>query len=526
MGRPATLKVDIVSDARGVKKGTDDAESRLSKFSGKVGKFGKAAALGLVGVGVAAVVVGKQVVGAASEQQQAFGALDSIYGRNSKTVKRWAKSAATNLGLTATEYGNLSAIVGSQLKNMGRSQSAAAKDSDHLIHMGADLAATFGGSVSDAVEAVSSLLKGERDPIERYGVSIKQADINARLAALGQDKLKGSALATAQANATLYLLTKQTASAHGQFARETNTLAGQQERLKAQFGNVQATVGTALLPVLTRLFTFANSNLFPALKVGGAWLQSRLGPIFAQVGQVVTTRVVPALRSFGSYITGRVVPIIRSYLSPILAGLRSAWANIAAAVQRNRPQLIAVGTAMAAVGRAVGKLVIWLAEKLYPVLGRTIGLAFKALGLVIGQVVDDIGAFTSGVQSAVTWVQRLWDKLDGLAHKVGSIHLPDLNPFGAAGVYGMVPQLAGGSPSYAPGGPGLARASLSQLVGGGVMATGSARGGSVVVDRRDQRTYVTVDGALDAPAVARQLEQLLRDQAVRLGRTTAYGAAR
>jgi hypothetical protein len=50
------------------------------------------------------------------------------------------------------------------------------------------MAAVFGGTAADAVDALSSALKGEMDPIERYGVTLNQAAIDAQKAADGNAK--------------------------------------------------------------------------------------------------------------------------------------------------------------------------------------------------------------------------------------------------------------------------------------------------------------------------------------------------
>ena len=60
---------------------------------------------------------------------------------------------------------------------MGVAAGDLAPVTNDLVGLGADLAAQFGGSSADAVAALSSLLRGETDPIEKYGVAIKQADI-------------------------------------------------------------------------------------------------------------------------------------------------------------------------------------------------------------------------------------------------------------------------------------------------------------------------------------------------------------
>jgi phage-related protein len=182
---------------------------------------------------------------------------------------------------------------------------------DQLIDLGADLAATFGGTTSDAVSAISALLRGERDPIERYGVSLKDVDIKAQMAADGiitaakaskdlatahaatekaqknlsaalkkgdpaqiaaakaaLEHAKGNEEAaaavrgldtdqmkTAEATAALKLLTEQTTDAQGQFARESDSAAHATQVSTAEMKNASAEIGTALLPLVVALAT-------------------------------------------------------------------------------------------------------------------------------------------------------------------------------------------------------------------------------------------------------------------------------
>lgn len=273
----STLAFDIIARDR-ASSTFDKVGDSASKSGDKVKKWAKAGALA---AGAAALAVGKfaiDAIGSASDVQQSFGALDSVYGKNAKQVKKWAEGAADSVGLAKSEYADLSALVGSQLQGMGTASDVAAKKSNTLIKMGADLAATYGGSVKDAVEAVSSTLKGETDPIERYGVSIKASDVSARLAADGLDKLEGKAKKQATAQATLALLTEQTSKAQGAFGRESDTLAGKQERLKAKFENIKASIGEKLLPVATQFFGFLLDKGVPAVERLGDWFQQKLLP--------------------------------------------------------------------------------------------------------------------------------------------------------------------------------------------------------------------------------------------------------
>ena len=235
-----------------------------------------ALAVGLAAAGAKEIVSSvtgylADAIESASDLEQSIGGVDAVFKDNADTIHGWAKTAADSVGLARSEYNELATVLGAQLKNMGVPMEDVAQQTGDLIGLGADLAAQFGGSTSDAVSALSSLLRGERDPIERYGVSINEARIKAKMAEMGLEGLEGSAYDAGKAQATLALLTEQTADAQGAFARESGTLAGQQQRLKAEMENVKTEIGTALLPVVTDLLGVFRDEAVPILQDLAAW---------------------------------------------------------------------------------------------------------------------------------------------------------------------------------------------------------------------------------------------------------------
>lgn len=189
-------------------------------------------------------------VTAASNLQQSVGAASQVFGPAAAKLEAFGKTAADAAGLSKREVNEMGAVIGAQLKGMGFSVDEAADKTISLEQRAADLAATFGGKTSDAIVAISALLRGERDPIERYGVSLKEADVQARIAALGLDTTTVAAKKNATAVASLDLLYEQTSSSAGQFARESDELAGTQQRFNARVENLQARVGGVLIPFL------------------------------------------------------------------------------------------------------------------------------------------------------------------------------------------------------------------------------------------------------------------------------------
>ncbi|MET4094563.1 hypothetical protein [Arthrobacter sp. UYCu712] len=228
--------------------------------------FGSAFKGALVGLG-AIVGLGKLketftgAIQGAGNLEQSVGGVQAVFKESSAGLFEYAKDAKTNLGLTANNYQELATIIGSQLKNGGIAMDKLAPKTQELIGLGGDLSAQFGGSTKEAVEALSSAIKGERDPIERYGVSLNQAKIDAEALALGFKKGKAGFDTQAQQAATLSLVMKQTADAQGAAARETNSFNSRQATFNAIIAEGKAKVAGAFLPALSTLFGFMNEKL-------------------------------------------------------------------------------------------------------------------------------------------------------------------------------------------------------------------------------------------------------------------------
>jgi len=263
------LNVEILGEFKKLTSATRGAETQLSKLNNSTKKISNSirSTLGAIGVGFSVVAITrgiKDTLDAASDLEQQFGALESIFKDLAPEMQEFSRSLAP-IGLSAADASRAMALLGSQLKGYGVPVDEAADKTKELTQLAADLAATFGGTTYDAVQSISSLFRGEFDPIEKYGVAIKKSDINARLAAEGLSELEGEALKQAEAQAALAILFEKTADAQGQAARESETFASQQAYLKAESENLKAEIGEGLLPVMVELFREIRNNL-PAIK--------------------------------------------------------------------------------------------------------------------------------------------------------------------------------------------------------------------------------------------------------------------
>jgi hypothetical protein len=501
----ATLAVKIVSDASGAAKGFNDVGTNASKMGQRAQAGAKVAAVGLAAVGVAAF---KQ----ASAMQQADGAVQAVFKSQSGAVRKLAEDAANNLGLARSEYSQMAAVFGSQLKNMGVSSDQLVPKTSNLIKLGGDLAAQYGGPTSQAVQALSSLLRGERDPIEQYGVSIKQADIAAQMAADGTNKLTGSSKKAAETQATLKLLYQQSADAVGAYGRENGSAAQQQAEAMAKLKNAGADIGTTLLPVVAGIATGlgkvagvvqSNATAFKVLAgVAGALALAT----FAVNGAISAYTAVVAIAR-GAVIVFRNAQLalnLAMMANPIGLIILAVVALVAAIViaykksETFRTIVQAVGKACAAAFQWVvdkAKDVWTWIQKLGPVASAAKDVAVKAFNAYTAPIRFVIGL----VKDLINWIKK--------------IDFP--SPPGWLG------SLLGGPPELG-GAPGGSRSAYSSLTGRGGPGGGGGFVSMVGGGRRAPSvTYVfNISGVVgDEDSLARKIEQMLRQRGGRLGAT-------
>lgn len=295
MAGKQSIKISVTADTKRFRSEMGkigQAEGGVGKLKQSMSALGigmKGLAAGAIGFGAtAAFAIGKQAVGAASNLQQSMGAVDDVFKSSAKQVHAYAQKAADAVGLSRNQYNEMATLIGTQLKNGGTAANQLADQANKVIKIGADLSAQFGGSTKDAVDALSAALKGERDPIEKYGISLTQNAIDAEAAALGYKKVNGQLTTQATQAATLSLIHKQSADSTGKFARETDTLAHKQQVLSAKWEDAKAKLGNMLLPIVTKVTGFIADHIIPLI--------GKLPGLLAGLGRVIGGVFVGAWR--------------------------------------------------------------------------------------------------------------------------------------------------------------------------------------------------------------------------------------
>lgn len=430
----ATLAIKIVTDYASGAAGLDKASTRAQKFGATMQKLALPAAAvvgGLVAVGTAAVK-------SASRLEQAMGGVDAVFGKNASTVKGWAADAADSLGLAQSEYGELATLIGSQLRNAGLPLDQVTDKTKGLIETGADLAAMYGGTTAEAVEALSSALKGEMDPMEKYGATLSASAISAKMAADGTDKLTGAAAKSAKTQATLALITEQTALAQGAAAREHDSAAASAQRLSAQFENMKADLGAALLPLMVQ-FGDALADVAKLASENTTTIQVLAGILGALAVAVLAVNAAMKLYAAGQAVATAATWLFNTALlsSPItwvVIGLVALVAGFVLLYRRSetvRKALAALWSGMKAGARAVlsalsgmwngvlaGARAVWewIAAN-WPLL---LGILLGPFGIAVGLIIKNWDQVKAAVAGVVKRIRAAWATIKTGARAAGS----------------------------------------------------------------------------------------------------------
>ena len=243
----AGFKGDGLKQAQKQLQGLGDTVNRLSTNALKAG-----AGLAITKAWQGFTSVAESAITGARDLERNLAAVDTVFGTLAPKINEFNKGAY-NIGLSQAEAAKASVFLGSVLKQSGFSIDETAEQTERLVSLGADLALTYGYDVQEALLGMTALFRGEYDPIEKFGVAMKQSEINAELAAQNLNHLEGSERRLAEQQIRLNLLFERATDAQGAFARQSGTLAVEQERLQASINNMLQTAGTPLLGVIAEL---------------------------------------------------------------------------------------------------------------------------------------------------------------------------------------------------------------------------------------------------------------------------------
>jgi hypothetical protein len=255
---------------------TDDKIKRLS--SGLVSSGTQIALAG--GIATAGVFA---LAKAAGDYEEAASAAGVIFGDASEAVEQFGKDAIESAGLSRRAAVEAANTFGTFGKAAGLTGDELASFSTDLTQLAGDLASFKNTSTEDAITAIGAALRGESEPIRKYGVLLDDATLKQEALSLGIYDGTGALDQQSKVLAAQSAIFKQTSDAQGDYQRTSESLSNQTRAFTAQVDNLKVGLGEGAVPVFSELVGVANDALlkFQELNPETQNIVGRLGAIGA-----------------------------------------------------------------------------------------------------------------------------------------------------------------------------------------------------------------------------------------------------
>ena len=241
-----TLKLSILADIDGLKKGLDAGDKEIEGFGGKLEKFGKVAAAAFAAAAAAAAAYAGKLaiegVKAAIEDEAAQNRLARALENVTGATEAQIAAIEDQILKTSLATGVADDKLRPALQRLAVATGSVEK-SQELLNLALDISAATGKDVETVTNALAKAYEGNNTTLTRLGVGITAAEA----------KTLGFEGTVKQLSETF----------GGAAATQANTFEGQINRLKVSFDEAKESVGAALLPILRQLLDYFVNVLIP-----------------------------------------------------------------------------------------------------------------------------------------------------------------------------------------------------------------------------------------------------------------------
>ena len=407
-----TLKLSILADVDNLKKGLTQAGDDTESFGEKLGGFGKKAGAAFAVAGAAALAYAgvllvdgvKSAIEDEAAQAKLATTLQNVTGATDAQIaatESYITQQGLSLGITDDE-------LRPALERLVRA-TGDVTEAQKLASLAFDISAGTGKSLEAVSNALGKAVEGNTGALGKLGIGISAAD------------LKSMSLEEITA--------KLAETFGGQATEKAETFAGKMDRLKLAFDEGKETVGsfvldaltplvsglvTKVIPILTELSTNIGSKVQPVFKDIVTFISEKVIPIFTDLWNYFTKNVVPlfvnyaellsvtllpAIKALWGFIQDFLIPIFKATLTPVITGLNVVFEKLKNFVEDNNAVFTFLGAVIGVIGGA--------AKILAPIIGNTLGLAFKGVGLLIDGVSLAISGVVAGINLAIAAINLL-----------------------------------------------------------------------------------------------------------------------
>lgn len=185
-------------------------------------------------------------------------------------------TGTVSLGLDPSQLMNYQAMFGQMSSSMGVSSETSMKLSQALTEIGADLASIKNLEFETVWNDMASGLAGMSRTLDKYGVNIRNVNLQQKLMELGIDANIQSLNQNDKALLRAIILLENTKYAWGDLADTINQPANQLRMIEANFQNLARTIGNLFLPLVKTVLPYVNALVIAVQRLF-SWLGNLMG---------------------------------------------------------------------------------------------------------------------------------------------------------------------------------------------------------------------------------------------------------
>ena len=478
-------------DDDGLRRAQRDVDGFGQGILGSIGKL--AGPLAAVGGAIAGAFAGAQLLGfakdaidSASNIGEQLSKLNTLIPESAGKFDEWSNTTAKAMGIAKGDALEAAGNFVNLFKAAGKLGDEGIAASQVFVKLASGMASFNNASPEDTLRALESGLRGEFEPLRKYGILLDDATLRQKAFEKGIIQSERDALTPQQKTLAAYeAILGQAGVQLDDFTRTSDSAANKQRALSAQFEDVKTKIGTALQPAFETLLKLAEEKLLPVFEKFATWMVENKDEIAAFFDRVVTaaeemwTELGPQLEKFGKVLKDDVAPVLDAFI-------KGEWTEFF-----NKLTDLLTGSGKTKTDAA----------------GKELG---KSLG---GSIMSGIGEALSDVNFWKIIGRLLYN---GFSNSVFMLPPKIANWLG--GKFGL--STPGGDPFT--GDLAADFANFQQRFGlSSAPVSGSSGGGAPPEMLEPMRSIggvsITVNGALDPVAVANQINDLLYQQNARLG---------
>jgi hypothetical protein len=292
MSTVATLAAKLTMDSNNFETKIDNAAKKLQNFGARATEAGRSLT-GFLTVPIAGAL--GLAVDAASDLNESLSAVGTTYGDAAAGIISASEGAAKSVMMSQQQYLAAATVLGVYGQAAGLTGDDLTAFGNDSIRAAADLASFYNIPVDEALEAIQAGLRGEAEPLSRFGILMNEASLEAY--ALEQGIWDGTGAMTDQQKilARQGFIMDNLGAANGDAARTADSFANRMKTLRATLVNVAASIGNLLLPYAISLASKLQSLADRFQKLGDgtkkiilifALIAAAIGPLLMVIGML------------------------------------------------------------------------------------------------------------------------------------------------------------------------------------------------------------------------------------------------